>query len=104
MLEGIKSRKFQLRQQVLQYFNMTETVLANILNRRCWTNITNNYSDEEMYKIRKLVNSRRLLTDDQVLDIRKRALNESMSSIARLYNVGVKLIKSILIGKTYYEI
>lgn len=104
ILEGVKARKFQLRNDVLQYFNISEDVLANILNRRCWTNITDNYSDSEMYQIRKLIDSRRKLTDQQVFDVRQRAIKETLISISTSYGVGVKLIKSILVGKTYHEI
>ena len=104
LLEGIISRKFQLRSDVLQYYDMTENVLANILNRRCWTNITDKYSDDEMYRIRKLVDSRRKLTDEQVFDVRQRASHETIISIAIFYGVGEKLIKSILVGKTYYDV
>lgn len=55
-------------------------------------------------KLGKGIPSRRVLTDDQVIEIRKELIKSSIAALARKYNVGESTIRRIRDGERYGEV
>lgn len=111
ILTSINSGEFKNYNHVYEYFDISKLSLTNILNENNWKNVSKNF---DMASIRKKFisndyttrtgynNIRSKITKEQLVDVRNRlSNNETCSSIARLYNVSVRLISRIKNNEAY---
>jgi hypothetical protein len=74
--------------------------MYQIISRKSWNHITKDISDEDLNKIRNIINERHKLSENEVKDIKFRiSINQSDELIANLYNVVSGTIRNIRLNK-----
>jgi hypothetical protein len=102
ILEGIKSGNYTSIKIISKIYNVHFVVIHKLLKGQIWRALTKKYcSDHELKQYYQMV-SRRTLTENEVIDIKRRInLGESNVSIAKLYGVYHKTISYIRNGYTH---
>jgi hypothetical protein len=82
-------------------YKITRDVIYQITTRQSWTHVTKDISNEDLKKIRNIINERYKFSEIDIKDIKNRiSLKQSDASIAKLYNVGSETIRNIRLNKT----
>jgi len=110
MLNGILTNKFKSISEIRNYFSVSQYVIGKILNGQTRQHLTDNFDLDLLkskleYSQLGVNGSRSKFTNDQILNIRKTYIDgETITNLAKKYNVDHKTIYSIIRNKSYINV
>lgn len=108
ILEKIKGGKYTSLQHLCADYSIAESPIREILSRKAWTHITNNYSDQELQTLKNKLKSKAVkytLTYTNVVEIKKRLQQgQGLTEIARDYKVSESAIYRIRNNDTWKHV
>jgi hypothetical protein len=104
ILQGIEVNNYFSIEQIAKSFGVKRNTITGILDGSSWRMVTKKYyTDNELYVL--FCKVKQFLQEDSVRDIRLRLKNnESMQSIANLYNVDYQKINNIKNNRTFKDV